>query len=98
MWSDGMDKKRGWDGQGVRILPRSRSETRGVGAAADIRNPGKLAAAATDKICLTCHLNQPTHVGRLESSHAKDQVACTACHKIHARRTRTGGAQGGRDQ
>ena len=24
-------------------------------------------------ICLTCHLNQPTQVGRLQSSHAKDQ-------------------------
>ncbi len=49
-----------------------------------IRNPSRLAAAAADKICLTCHLNQPTHIGRLQSSHAKDQVACTACHKIHA--------------
>ena len=39
--------------------------------AADIRNPAKLAAAAADKICLTCHLNQPTHVGRLQSSHAE---------------------------
>ena len=49
-----------------------------------IRNPAKLAAAAADKICLTCHLNQPTHIGRLESSHAKNQIACTACHKVHA--------------
>ena len=40
--------------------------------------------AQADRICLTCHLNQPTHVGRLESSHAKDQVACTSCHKVHA--------------
>jgi DmsE family decaheme c-type cytochrome len=50
----------------------------------DIRNPAKLTAAAADKVCLTCHLNQPTHVGRLESSHAKDHVACTSCHKVHA--------------
>ena len=57
--------------------------------AADIRNPAKLAAAAIDKICLTCHLNQPTHIGRLASSHAKDQVACTTCHKIHAHRSAT---------
>jgi DmsE family decaheme c-type cytochrome len=53
-------------------------------SAATIRNPAKLAAAAADKICLTCHLNQPTHVGRLESSHAKNQVSCTSCHKVHA--------------
>ncbi len=51
---------------------------------AEIRNPAKLTAAAADKLCLGCHLNQPTHVGRLESSHAKDQVACTSCHKVHS--------------
>ena len=49
----------------------------------DIRNPAKLTAAATDRVCLSCHLNQPTHVGRLQSSHAKDAVACTTCHKVH---------------
>jgi DmsE family decaheme c-type cytochrome len=48
-----------------------------------IRNPLKLAAAEADKMCLGCHLNQPTHIGRLQSSHAKDQVACTSCHKMH---------------
>ena len=48
-----------------------------------IRNPEKLAAAAADRLCLRCHLNQPAQAGRIESSHAKDQVACTACHKIH---------------
>src|SRR5262249_40603826 len=41
-------------------------------------------AAAADKLCLTCHLNQPTHVGRLQSSHAKDEVSCVGCHKVHA--------------
>lgn len=49
-----------------------------------IRNPAKLTAAEADKACLSCHLNQPTQAGRLESSHAKDQVACTSCHKIHS--------------
>ena len=43
--------------------------------ATSIRNPAKLTAAATDRVCLGCHLNQPTHVGRLQSSHAKDAVA-----------------------
>lgn len=56
----------------------------GSAAAADILNPAKLAPAETDRICLTCHLNQPTHVGRISSSHMKNQVACTACHAIHA--------------
>ena len=52
--------------------------------ASQIRNPAKLTAAAIDRICLSCHLNQPTHIGRLQSSHAKDAVACTTCHQIHA--------------
>lgn len=51
--------------------------------AADIRNPAKLRPSEVDRICLTCHLNQPTHVGRINSSHAKNQVSCTACHFIH---------------
>lgn len=55
----------------------------GSASAADIRNPSKLAPAETDRICLTCHLNQPTHVGRITSSHMKNEVACTSCHKIH---------------
>jgi DmsE family decaheme c-type cytochrome len=50
---------------------------------ADIRNPAKLPAAETDKTCLTCHRNEPTQAGRLESSHAHNQVACTGCHTIH---------------
>lgn len=49
-----------------------------------IRNPAKLAPAEIDRICLDCHLNQPTQVGRLQSSHAKNQIACTSCHKIHS--------------
>ena len=51
--------------------------------AADIRNPAKLRPAEVDRICLTCHLNQPTHVGRINNSHAKNQVSCIRCHAIH---------------
>ena len=36
-----------------------------------------------DKFCLTCHLNQPTHAGRINSSHARNSVSCVACHSIH---------------
>lgn len=53
-------------------------------SAADIRNPAKLAPAQTDGACLTCHLNKPTHAGRIQSSHARNLVACTSCHKVHA--------------
>ncbi|MBZ5581359.1 MAG: DmsE family decaheme c-type cytochrome [Acidobacteriia bacterium] len=52
-------------------------------SAADIQNPAKLKPDQTDRICLKCHLNQPTHVGRINSSHAKNEVSCVACHSIH---------------
>ena len=78
------DTRRGW-------AQKSCESCHGPGAkhaesadASLIRNPAKLTAAAADRVCLNCHLNQPTHVGRLESSHMKDQVACTTCHKVHA--------------
>jgi DmsE family decaheme c-type cytochrome len=78
------DKKRGWEGKACEACHGPGQKHTESTSADDIRNPAKLAAAATDRICLTCHLNQPTHVGRLQSSHAKDQVACTTCHKVHA--------------
>ena len=78
------DAKRGWQGRACESCHGAAQKHTGSVSAADIRNPAKLAAAAADKICLTCHLNQPTHVGRLQSSHAKNQVSCTACHKVHA--------------
>src|ERR1700691_5840055 len=73
--ADGVDKKRGFDGKACESCHGPGAKHAGSASAADIRNPGKLAPAAVDRICLTCHLNQPTHIGRLESSHARDQVA-----------------------
>ena len=68
-------------------------------SAADIRNPAKLKPAEADRICLTCHLNQPTHVGRINSSHAKNQVSCVGLPLDSQERTaRPGGAQARRDQ
>ena len=52
-------------------------------SADDIRNPAKLRPGQTDQVCLTCHLNQSTQAGRIQSSHAKGQVSCTGCHPIH---------------
>ena len=78
------DSKRGWKGQACESCHGPAQKHTESASAEDIRNPGKLAALAADKICLSCHLNQPTHIGRLQSSHAKNQVACTTCHKIHA--------------
>ncbi len=78
------NKKRGWEGRACESCHGPAQKHTESLLPADVRNPAKLAAAAADKLCLTCHLNQPTHVGRLESSHAKDQVSCTTCHKVHA--------------
>lgn len=52
-------------------------------SAADIRNPAKLKPAEADRVCLTCHLNQPTNVGRILGSHFKNEVPCVTCHPIH---------------
>ena len=77
------DKKRGFDTKACESCHGPGSKHAESMSAADIRNPAKIAPAAADKVCLTCHLNQPTHVGRISSSHAKNQVACVACHSIH---------------
>ena len=80
-----LDKRRGFDGRACESCHGpGQKHVEGGGAAGQIRNPAKLTAAAADKLCLTCHLNQPTHAGRLQNSHAKDLVACTTCHKVHA--------------
>jgi DmsE family decaheme c-type cytochrome len=80
------NKKRGWEGKACESCHGPAQKHTESASAEDIRNPAKLTAAAADKTCLTCHLNQPTHVGRLHSSHAKDEVACTTCHSVHSGR------------
>ena len=52
-------------------------------SATDIRNPAKETPAEVDRTCLTCHQNRPTVAGRIESSHARNQVSCIQCHSIH---------------
>jgi DmsE family decaheme c-type cytochrome len=78
------DKKRGWQGRACEACHGPAQKHTESASAEDIRNPAKLTASATNKICLTCHLGQPTLAGHLQSSHARNQVACTTCHKIHA--------------
>ncbi|HTM51297.1 MAG TPA: DmsE family decaheme c-type cytochrome [Bryobacteraceae bacterium] len=80
----GADKKRGWDGKTCESCHGPGSKHAEGGAAEEIRNPAKLTSPGVDRTCLTCHLNQPTHVGRIESSHARSQIACTSCHSVHA--------------
>src|ERR1700733_590076 len=78
-----IDAKRGWEGRACEACHGPGQKHAESGDPTLIRNPANLAAADVDKICLTCHLNQPTQIGRLESSHAHNQVSCTTCHKVH---------------
>jgi len=76
-------KKRGWERKACEACHGPGSKHAESVAASDIRQPAKLPVAEANRICLTCHQNQPTHVGRLTSSHAKNQVSCVTCHTIH---------------
>jgi DmsE family decaheme c-type cytochrome len=78
------DKWRGFAGNACEACHGPGQKHTETVAAEDIRQPAKLPPAAADKICMSCHLNQPGHVGRLTNSHAKNQVSCVSCHKIHA--------------
>jgi DmsE family decaheme c-type cytochrome len=77
------DKKRGFETKACESCHGPGSKHGDSMNAADIRNPFKMKPADADKVCLGCHLNQPTHVGRINSSHARNQVSCVACHSIH---------------
>jgi len=57
------DKRRGWQGRSCESCHGPGQKHTESISAEDIRNPGKLAAAAADKLCLTCHLGQSTPCG-----------------------------------
>ncbi|MEP7363372.1 MAG: DmsE family decaheme c-type cytochrome [Acidobacteriota bacterium] len=77
------DKKRHWEQRACESCHGPGSKHAESMVAADIRQPAKLAPSQTDKLCLSCHRNQPTHVGRIDSGHARSAIACTSCHSMH---------------
>lgn len=79
-----VDKKRGWTGKTCEACHGPGSKHADSVSPADIINPSKVSLAETNRICLKCHLNQPSQVGRIMSGHARNEVACTSCHSIHA--------------
>ena len=78
------EKKRGWEARSCEGCHGPGAKHADSASADDIRNPKKLSAKDADKGCLTCHLNQPTHAGRLTSGHARSAVSCVSCHEVHA--------------
>jgi DmsE family decaheme c-type cytochrome len=77
------DARRGWQGKVCEACHGPGSLHAESTDKKDIRNPLRLAVAEADKLCLSCHLNRPTHVGRIQGSHAKNEVSCIACHSVH---------------
>jgi len=52
-------------------------------SASDIRNPGKLTPDEQNKLCLSCHRNESTPVGRISGGHPEGGPGCVGCHSIH---------------
>jgi len=77
------NKRRGWETRACEACHGPGSKHAESASATDIRNPAKLPVYGADRTCLTCHLNQPTHVGRIQSGHARNQVSCVTCHSVH---------------
>lgn len=77
-------KSRGWETRACESCHGPGAKHAESAEKSAIVNPARLPAAEADRDCLKCHLNQPTHIGRIQSSHAKNAVSCTACHSIHA--------------
>ncbi len=73
----------GWHGKYCEACHGMGGTHSGTGDPADIRDPAVLPPQESSEVCLTCHRNQTTQVGRLESSHARNQIACVSCHKMH---------------
>jgi DmsE family decaheme c-type cytochrome len=77
------DAKRGWEGKACESCHGPGSLHAEAGDKNGIRNPAKISTGEADKACLGCHLNQPTHAGRIQGAHAKNQVGCASCHPVH---------------
>jgi DmsE family decaheme c-type cytochrome len=77
------EQKRGWAGRSCEACHGPGSIHAESTDVADIINPAKQPAVTENNNCLQCHRNQPARVGRILSGHAKDQVACSQCHRVH---------------
>jgi len=79
----GKEKRRGWEARACESCHGPGLKHTETTSAEDIRNPAKLPPSQADSSCLSCHTMQPTQVGRVQGSHAQNQVACATCHSVH---------------
>ncbi len=77
------NKSRGWATRACESCHGPGSVHAESTAAEDIQNPAKMGAGAVNRLCLSCHKNQPTQVGRIGGGHVGYGVACTSCHDMH---------------
>jgi DmsE family decaheme c-type cytochrome len=75
--------KPGWKGMACEACHGPGAKHAESVSPSDIRNPARLTAEETDRLCLKCHLNRPARTGWVTSSHFKEGVACTSCHSVH---------------
>jgi DmsE family decaheme c-type cytochrome len=78
-----LEKNARWAGKACEACHGMGSKHADSLAPEDIQNPAKLDPAKTDALCLACHKNQSTQVGRLMGGHARNEIPCTSCHNMH---------------
>lgn len=78
-----LEKSKHWEGKACEACHGMGSKHAESTSADDIVNPLKQVAMKADAICLSCHRNQSTHVGRIQSGHSRSAIACTGCHDMH---------------
>jgi DmsE family decaheme c-type cytochrome len=77
------NQKKGWQGQSCEACHGPGAKHAESTSPSDIIRPNKLTGAKADNVCLTCHQNQHTSVGRIQSGHAHSAVSCVQCHSVH---------------
>lgn len=78
------DARRKWEGKACESCHGPGSIHAESADKKDIGRPAAKSPAEADRICLSCHRNQPTNAGRVDGSHAKNSVSCVSCHHIHS--------------
>lgn len=82
-WVNNSEKGRGWEGRACESCHGPGNAHAATAKPDRIQNPAKLPQPQADANCFSCHRNQLTRHGVIQGPHARNQVACSACHSIH---------------